>query len=31
MTKKSMDDVKYARTDGKNVLTIVKSYERADF
>ncbi len=28
MTKKSMDDVRYARTDGKNVLTIVKSYER---
>ncbi len=30
MTKKSMDDVRYARTDGKNVLTIVKSYERTD-
>lgn len=31
MTKKSMDDVRYERTDGKNVLTIVKRYERSDF
>ena len=30
MTKKSMDDVRYARSDGKNVLTIVKNYERTD-
>ena len=29
MTKKSMDDVRYARTDGKNVLTIVKNFEPA--
>ena len=29
MTKKSMDDVRYERTDGKNILTIVKTFEPA--